>query len=292
MKAVLAISGGVDSMVMLDIFASRRHYSSGDIIVAHFDHGTRPSASADAEFVCQIADKLGLESVAGRGELGEGVSEELARERRYEFLQGVRNGWGEAEIYTAHHLDDLVETIVINLLRGTGWRGLAVLDAPGVRRPFLEPELLPEDFRDKVPFSKKMLLSYAATHDVVYRQDPTNNEDAYLRNRVRESLHDFAQKDRLYELWGRQKKIRAAIDNLVRELLPAPGEPWERAWFEDLDPAIALEFLRAGTMRAGVSATRPQLERFRRAILTYAPGKFFNLPGDKLVKLGKLTFVL
>lgn len=308
---MLAVSGGVDSMVMLDIFRN------DDVIVAHFNHGTRPSANDDMNFVLKIADErynLGEQSVTRAANLGEGVSEEAAREARYEFLRAVARmqpvtgevklrAWRAgslsqgieitmAEVYTAHHLDDLVESVAINLMRGTGWRGLAVLDAPRVRRPFLEPEILPEELRKLAPFDKKDILRYAAAREVRFRQDPTNTSDKYLRNRLRMRLQEFEGTREIYKLWCRQKQLKQEIDELVAWLLPGKGQPWQRSWFENLDKNVALELLRAGTLRAGISATRPQLEDFRQAILNYAPGKCFNLPGDRLVKFTKREFWL
>lgn len=330
MKVVLAISGGIDSMVLLDIMGS---YWRGTIVeqwemlqklgaarmritAATFDHGTRPSAEDDAGFVQRVcAEKFDLPCIPGQGNLGEDTSEEAARQQRYEFLREIARQMDDPNrflsrvptrkkpnlppmmpeptvIYTAHHLDDLVESVAINLLRGTGWRGLAVLDASGVRRPFLEPELMPPPLRDLVPFDKKLIYEYAARFTVTFRQDPTNYEDNYLRNRVREKLQNFKHKKEIYELWQKQKKLKREIDELVGELLPKEGEAWQRSWFGDLEKPVALELLRAGTLRAGTTATRPQLEDFRQAILNYAPGKYFNLPGDKLVKITKREFYL
>lgn len=309
-EKVLAVSGGVDSMVMLDML--RR----GQPIVAHFNHGTRESAFDDMEFVYKIAsDKYHITRVECRvASLGEGASEEAAREERYRFLRSVAlsvpvigkvrlhrpkksRSPREIEIpmvqvYTAHHLDDLVESIAINLTRGTGWRGLAVLDTPGVRRPFLETELLPKSLRRRKPLAKRDVLRYAAEHEIIFRQDPTNTSDKYLRNRLRVKLQDFKGARKIYKLWQRQKQLKHEIDEIVSYLLPAVGQPWQRTWFRGLDKTVALELLRAGVQRAGSSATRPQLENFRQAILTYAPGKYFNLPGDRLVRFSKHEFYL
>lgn len=298
-------------MVMLDIFCRDK------VLVAHFNHGTRPSADDDAKFVQKvIVDKYRLAGMFQAAQLGETVSEEAARHARYDFLRYVvrtcTNTGGEVilspvipraktlsgypvpkpEIYTAHHLDDLVESIAINLLRGTGWRGLAVLDTPGIHRPFLEPELLPENLRTFAPFDKKSIYKYAAEHQVAFRQDPTNNDSYYLRNRLRSKLANLPGKMELYHLWQNQKKLKTEIDNLVQELLPERNTPWQRSWFQNLDQNTALELLRAGAMRAGISATRPQLENFRQAILTYQPGKAFNLPENNLIKFTKTTFYL
>ena len=138
---VLAISGGVDSMVMLDMVC--RRFPAGEIIVAHFDHGIRANSELDMEFVREMAAEYGVEFRSCRAELGAGASEAEAREKRYEFLMKVAAETG-GEVWTAHHLDDLVETVTINFLRGTGWRGLTGLDRAGVRRPFLETEMFYE----------------------------------------------------------------------------------------------------------------------------------------------------
>lgn len=283
---ILAVSGGVDSMAMLDIFKQQ------NILVAHFDHGTRPSSMKDAEFVKATCEEKNLPVVVATAQLGENVSEAAARAARYEFLFQLSSKHQNAEIYTAHHLDDLIESVAINLLRGTGWRGLAVLDMPGVRRPFLEPKCAPEVLQKLVPCDKKAIQKYAAKHKINYRQDPTNHEDNYLRNRLRSKLSDFPHKKEIFDLWQKQKELKRLIDGMIEELLPGDDEVWQRSWFENLDETIALELLRAGTLRAQISATRPQLRDFYQAILTYAPGKAFNLPGDKLVRFTKTSFKL
>lgn len=289
-----------------DIFCSRsadfladtalflNKYASGDIIVAHFDHGIRRDSANDTEFVRQKTKDYGLSFETRRVELGEKTSEAAARAARYDFLHEVAEKYTQdgvvAEIWTAHHLDDLMETIAINLLRGTGWRGLAGLDMAGIRRPFLEM-LSGSDSR--LPWDKTDIMRYAAERHLSWREDSTNSSDEYLRNRLRENLAlSRAEKLEIFQLWNSQKNLRNEIDQLVRELLPPENKSWHRAWFKDLDADIALELLRAGTLQARISATRPQLENFRKAILSYAPKKKFNLPGDRLVKLEKDSFRL
>jgi len=133
MKYVVAVSGGVDSVVLLDILA---RINTHQFIVAHFDHGIREDSAADARFVKALADKYELTFVCTREELGMTASEELARTRRYVFLKAVAQKL-QAQLITAHHLDDLVETVMINKIRGTGWRGLAVFGDESIRRPLL-----------------------------------------------------------------------------------------------------------------------------------------------------------
>ena len=304
MKIILAVSGGVDSMLLLAQVAERaaREGWLDEVVVAQFDHGARESARADQELVVRKARELGVRCEVGR--IGEGVSgggldggglsggggflsEAAARAARYEFLEAVARKYALAEIWTAQHLDDLVETVAINLLRGTGWRGLAVMEREGVRRPWLEEA-------EQGPPDRAEIWRQAGERELVFREDPTNQETLYLRNRVRARLAGWprARKLELWRRWQRQKELRREIDQLVAELLPAQGAEWRRSWFRELEPAVAGELLRAGLLRIGVRATRPQLEDFRRAILGYAPGRKFNLPGGRLVQLGRDKFVL
>lgn len=303
MKIILAVSGGVDSMVMLDMIYQCGHYSPRDIIVGHFDHGTRPSSKDDADFVENIvARKYHLPFFCQKDNLGEEVSEEVARTHRYDFLRHLASDLATPQtadpsgtkpdrpkIFTAHHLDDLVESVAINLLRGTGWRGLSALDTPGIIRPFLAPESMGTD----TPWDKKAILKYAAKHSITFRQDPTNSSDHYLRNRVRQKLTNFpsSKKQEIYHLWQKQKSLKQEINDLVVKLAPPHGSPWQRSWFDDFDDKAALELLRTGVLSAGISATRPQLRDFLHAIRTYAPGKYFNLP-NCLIRLEKDHFVL
>lgn len=286
-KMILAVSGGVDSIVLLDMMAKK--YLSDDIIIAHFDHGIRGDSEKDAKFVAELAEKIyHIRYIIREGRLGENASEDTARVARYEFLRRVASENGGAKIYTAHHLDDLVETVAINFVRGTGWRGLAALDSADIKRPFLETEWFYE------PMDKAAIIEYAAKRGLHWREDSTNTSDKYLRNRVRERIAEenlsFEKKLAIWELWQKQKALRREIDQSIRETLPE--KEWQRSWFRELNKATALELLRAGILRAGISTTRPQLEEFRQAILNYAPGKCFNLPQDKLVKLKKDSFTI
>ena len=309
MKIILAVSGGVDSMLLLAQVAERaaREGWLDEVVVAQFDHGTRESARADQELVVRKARELGVRCEVrrigeglGDGGLNEGIlseegeflSEAAAREARYEFLEAVARKYAPAEIWTAQHLDDLVETVAINLLRGTGWRGLAVMEREGVRRPWLEEAS--GGGAEQGPADRAEIWRQAGERGLVFREDPTNQEAIYLRNRVRARLENWprAQKLELWRGWRQQKELRREIDQLVAELLPAQGAEWRRSWFWELEPAVAGELLRAGLLRIGVRATRPQLEDFRRAILGYAPGRKFNLPGGRLVQLGRDSFIL
>jgi tRNA(Ile)-lysidine synthase len=273
MKKILAVSGGIDSMVMFDLMKN-----DDDVIVAHFNHGTRPSADADEQFVKKAAKRHNLPFFSEKAALGEHVSEEVARTARYNFLRKIAKA-ENGLLYTAHHKDDLIESIIINFLRGTGWRGLAPMSDPTIVRPLLD-------------MTKNDIIKYAATQNITFRQDPTNNEDDYLRNRVREKLRTSEiDRDFLIEFYDDQTILKSHIDRAIFDLLPENGI-YQRAWFKALDDTIALELLRAALAKKDLSATRPQLTDFLAAIRTYPTGKKFNLPEDRLITLERDIFMV
>lgn len=280
MKKILAVSGGIDSMVMLDVFVRK---NTDDLIVAHFNHGTRGSTTDDERFIRQKSEEYGVKFISGKAVLGEEVSEEAARQARYNFLYHVANKFN-GEIYTAHHLDDLLESIAINLIRGTGWRGLTPLENTKIKRPLLEKG-----------FSRNKILQYASENNLIFRQDPTNNSDSYLRNRVRETLR-FLTKDQRLELMQlnhKQRKIRREVEDIVKKIALSVSERDEyglnilRSFFYEIDEAIGVEILREILDKVKIHLTRPRLLDLLQAIKTYQNGKKFNLPKDRMAEISK-----
>lgn len=169
-KYVIAVSGGVDSMVLLDLLAKK---SDIEVIVAHYDHGVRNDSHKDRELVKHTAETMGLQFECVEGNLGADASEERARNARYDFLHTICDRFKAVAIITAHHQDDLIETVFINLLRGTGRKGLTSLKSTDrVVRPLLSVE-------------KAELMLYANEHKIKWREDSTNTDTSYLRNYVR-----------------------------------------------------------------------------------------------------------
>ena len=277
MKLILAVSGGIDSMALLAM------YAHADIIVAHIDHGTRKSSAKDANFVRQKCQELGVKFYETKLELGEGVSEELARKKRYEFLKTVQEKEG-GTLCTAHHLDDVLESIAINLIRGTGWRGLTPFYGDELVRPFIVAKM-----------RKRDVLKFAGEQNICFRQDPTNYEAAYLRNRVREKMAELDETTRadIIELFEKQNELRRKIEKLVTDLAKQTivGKNFhKKELFLAADEKVALEVLREICLMHGYSLTRKQLADFLSAIKTYAPHKRFNLPKNHFVTILKNYF--
>lgn len=271
-RYVVAVSGGVDSVVLLDKLASR---SDLELIVAHFDHGIRDDSTRDTEFVNQLAKKYGFPFESRREELGEGASEELARKRRYAFLREVAKRRG-AQLVTAHHADDVIETIAINIIRGTGWRGLAVLDSD-VWRPLID-------------MTKAEIIQYAKENRLEWREDSTNEQDRYLRNRVRKQTVSLPNnvKRELLALWSNQKQLKYSIDIEVAGLI-SEGSGYDRQFFADLDEPVAMELIRRITRSR---LTRPQQLKALYAIRTFLPAKVLQAGGGVNLRFTTRNFTV
>jgi tRNA(Ile)-lysidine synthase len=271
MKYIVAVSGGVDSVVLLDMLSRS---NAGELIVAHFDHGIRPDSQQDALFVGNLARKYGHMFELERQELGPHASEALARQKRYAFLQALAKKH-QAKIITAHHLDDLVETVAINFTRGTGWRGLAVFHS-SIARPFINT-------------SKQQLITYAHKQGLQWREDSTNATDAYLRNRIRSRAENLPDdfKRQLRALHAQQSELRRQIGLEIKKF--ADGPTYNRYLFIQLPTKVALEILRTIT---GKKLTRPQLLRLLHAIKISARGAVYEAGSGITVQFTARNFTL
>ena len=178
-----AVSGGADSVVMLHALATLQKEYSLRIIVAHLDHGLRGAESRrDFLFVKSLAAAYGFPFEGGRlsrGELkGQGRStQEAARERRYAFLDSAADKRGAKRIALGHTLDDLSETVLMRLIKGSSLSGLAGI--PTRRGRYVRPLM---------DVSRADIEGYAKAHGLDYVTDSTNLERKYLRNRIRLDL--------------------------------------------------------------------------------------------------------
>ena len=267
-------------MVLLDILTnSQLPTTSYQLVVAHFNHGIRADAEKDEKLVRQAAESYGLAFEAGYGELGPGASEEKARKARYDFLNKTKRKYHAAAIITAHHQDDLVETAIINLLRGTGRRGLtAISDNPDIIRPLLS-----------VPKSK--LVDYAKKNDLKWRDDPSNQDERFLRNFVRRRMIpklSAAQRrsflKELSKLAAGNRLIHQEIANLSQNIVH--NRSVNRSAFTALPNEIAAEvliyFLRQNAIR---DFDKKAIERLTVVIKTAKPGSKHDVIRGVTLKL-------
>ena len=215
-KILLTVSGGVDSMVMLSIFV-RLGYN---VEVAHCNFCLRGKESdEDTEMVIHECEKLGIvchnkrfDTEAEMARTGDSM-EMTARRLRYEWFNELCRERGFAVIAVAHHANDSIETFFINLLRGTGLRGLT-----GINRQYGRV------VRPLLYATRKNILEYAVQNKIPYREDSSNRSTKYLRNKIRLGLLPLLReinpkftalmRGNLYRLNDAQLFIDAAIDRI------------------------------------------------------------------------------
>jgi len=177
---LVAVSGGVDSIVLLHVLRNLVSELGLSLVVAHLDHGWRANSDEDARFTASVAEDAGIPFLTER--LDEATTaalrglgrEGVAREARREFLLRAAESIGATRIATGHTADDRAETILYNLTRGAGSAGISGIDP--VNEPFVRPLI-------SVPRSD--VLAFAEQGDLAWREDETNSDLSLDRNRIR-----------------------------------------------------------------------------------------------------------
>lgn len=278
-KYVLAVSGGVDSMVLLDVMSRQ---SGLDLVVAHFDHGIRPDSYVDCELVKEAAARYGLPFVSGKGNLGPFASEAVAREARYAFLRQVKSEQGASAIITAHHEDDMLETAILNIMRGTGRKGLSAIATSGdVMRPLLQ-------------VSKEDIIAYAHEHsNIRWREDATNSDERYLRNYIRQRfIGRLGEQGRelLLEYIASAAQANPLIDTLLLQDIQehTDQDGLERSWFIMLPHDVSCEVMATWLREQGIREfDRKLIQRLVVAAKTALPGKHSDINAAYWLKVAK-----
>ena len=217
-RVLIGVSGGVDSMTLLELF--KRTVPAERLAVAHCNFSLRGEESnADQDLVARTCTEYGITLHTTRfdtekeaEERGESI-QMAARRLRYNWFEELCGEYGYTKVAIAHHADDSVETFFINLIRGTGLRGLTGISEQ--RERIIRPLLFAQ--RDEI-------LAYATREGIDYREDRTNSSTKYLRNRIRHEIiprlstsgHIFAQtmEQNLTRLQEAQQFINLQIERL------------------------------------------------------------------------------
>ena len=178
---LVCVSGGADSMCLLHMLNAMSPMFGFSLAAAHYNHNLRGAESdKDEIFVKEYCDTMGMPVYVGSGnvlqeakKLGLGI-EETARKLRYSFFFETAETIGASRIATAHNADDNVETILLRLCRGTGLRGLGGI--PPVRENIIRPLL---------QVTRKEIDEYLLANSIPHREDSTNTQDEYTRNKIR-----------------------------------------------------------------------------------------------------------
>jgi len=247
-RAAVAVSGGADSVALLRLFLELRTELGVVLSVAHFHHGLRgPDGDADAAFVASLAKTHDLELHEGSGNVREYAAnkklsvETAARELRLRFFEGLLRDGKADRVATAHTLDDQAETVLMKALRGAWTRGLAGiyleqrLETGAIVRPLLEVR-------------REELRSYLAEINQTWREDLSNADPAFSRNRVRASVMPVLRSE-----------VNPAVDVTLAHLAEiARGE--EEYWADQIQRLLPIMLVRGQPGRGGGRRVRPEAE--------------------------------
>ncbi|OGD18481.1 MAG: tRNA lysidine(34) synthetase TilS [Candidatus Aminicenantes bacterium RBG_16_63_16] len=291
-KVLIAYSGGGDSTALLEILERLRQKYGLRLALAHFNHLLRRAAAGDEQFAAEQAQRHGLPFYLGREDIrahasGEGLNlEEAAREKRYEFLKSTAVRIGANRIATGHTMTDQAETVILRILRGTGPTGLAGI-SPSVAgliiRPLLEVE-------------HEEIEAWLRAEGIRWREDESNRDRRFLRNRVRLDLIPYLKKEfepavvrqlgRLAEICREEEASFRALDQKERGA---------KALAVDEDASLdAAELVRL-PVAAGRRAVRDFLRNVRgdlrrlafsdiEAVRTLGEHKEHSLPGGPVLR--------
>ena len=236
-KVLLMVSGGVDSMVLLDV--AHKIMPLEQLAVFHLDHQVRHDSKEDFIFVQNICSKLGIKFYGKTLSLDSG-SEAEWRSARQKFSQEAAQEFGADRILTGHHATDLVETMVFRLSKGAGPNGLSPFNIH--TKPFW-----------RIP--KSDIKEYANTNELKWRIDPTNEDTKYRRNLIRKEILPALREitPNLEKVFVQESQLFDEVDQFLQKSTPSTKDPLPLKDFLALDPAIQKTWLRQ------VSGTIPSL---------------------------------
>lgn len=276
---LVAVSGGLDSCVLLHLLRFCK-YAPEKLVVAHFDHRMRVPSGDDADWVAGLCRAWGLPLILRRAATPL-LSEESARNARYDFLESVRAEIGAIAILTAHHADDQAETVLFRLLRGTGQWGLAGI--PASRDGTI--------FRPLLDFWRDEIEAYARRVGLTWLNDESNQDLRFTRNMLRKRILPDAERlvaPRARKALVRLAKLAQNDEEGWRSILPELIEPLsvfeeegrlscDRKRLGELHPAIQARILRSLASRTGVRMDERVTRRALDFVGAGSSGKWIDL---------------
>ena len=213
-SVVVALSGGPDSTALLTVLCSIAGKMDLKLIIAHFNHGLRGSESdADERYCRELAEKSGLIFCPGKLDKKtdtKGISpEDFYRRQRYEFLNRTAEKYKAQKIALGHNLNDQAETVLLNLLRGSGLEGLKGF------RPMRDDRII----RPLIETSRQEIISFLDASQIAYRQDRSNKDNKHLRNKIRNELIPHLKKEynpRIDENLAQMAQILRVEDDFIK----------------------------------------------------------------------------
>nr|WP_287410295.1 tRNA lysidine(34) synthetase TilS [Pseudodesulfovibrio sp.] len=278
---LVGFSGGVDSTALLLVLHYLSQRNDFRLTAAHLNHQLRPEADDDAQWCTSFCDTLGVECVVESKNIGDfaeklGVGiEEAGRNARYALFQNVKNDTGADYVALGHQLDDLSEDVVMRLIRGTGWPGLSGMAGYDPHRSLIRPLLM-------IP--KSTLIAFVTKTGVIWREDASNAESNWTRNRVRNEILPLIQKENpsFWQSVSRLWKIGRIEKDYWQSMTFSPSETLDNAFLKTAHQALRLRLYKSCLDQLGSGQVlADSLFKLDEAWQGKNVGATFQFPGDK-----------
>jgi tRNA(Ile)-lysidine synthase len=235
-RIIAAVSGGPDSMALLHILKNLSSARGFELVAAHLNHGLREEADAEAEFVGRYCIQWGIPyycrkvDVAALSKMEKKSLEDAGRTARYQYFNELADKLNADRIATAHHGDDVAETVLMHLLRGSGIKGLrGILPAnQRIIRPLL-------------PVNKTEILAYLQEQHIEYCLDSSNDDPAYLRNRIRRQLLPYLQENYNPRIVESLQQLALLMKDENEALEEESARLWDKIIVEQKPDLIAID---------------------------------------------------
>ena len=286
---IVGISGGADSVCLLSVLCALRDRMGLRLYGVHVHHGIRgEGADGDADFVKALCERMGVPAAICRYEVPRIASEkgwsleEAGRNCRYEALEEERKKRGAAVIAVAHHRDDQAETVLMNLMRGSGLLGLSGMRP--VRSPVIRPLMCVD---------REEILKWLSEQGISFREDESNTEDCYKRNRIRHELLPWMETwnpKAVSHIVAAAQRIGLAQDFLEQQaeaFLQEEGRKTQRGMGAECEKLMALHpAVRREALRQMVPGGLKDISEFHilkaEELLLKGTGKAVSLPAGRL----------
>ena len=185
---ITATSGGPDSMVLLNLLSTVKKEKSLTIVCAHVNHKLRKESDDEAKMVKEYCAQNNIIFEYMTIDEYKGNTENYARKKRYEFFETLIKKYSSPYLLTAHHGDDLMETIMMRLIRGSSLKGYAAFSE-------ITSKIDYKIYRPLITKTKEEILNYVKSNNIPYALDKTNDSDVFTRNRIRKYILPYLKKE-------------------------------------------------------------------------------------------------
>ena len=277
-KVAIALSGGIDSMALLKLMTNCNY----QIIALTVNHNLRASSGREAAIVAELAQQLGVEHKILNWQEGKDLDaniEAIARQARYNLLTKYCLENDIKYLFTAHHIEDQAETVLMRLLRGSGVDGLSAMQEISFKNNI-------NIVRPLLAIHKQELTNYLEQHNIDWVEDPTNQEDKFTRNKLRAILQGFPEQERiliikrLSDTAFRMQRAKQALDNIsaqhMKSCIIVKGNlhSIDRAYFIRIDEEIALRILAYLLCKISAQQYKPRFKKLYNCYLAIKNGQY------------------